>query len=496
MKPERQINIFSVSFLDVFCCALGAMILIFILNSQMLSNTIKDSVAKYRSKAEEAAQEKAKALQERNIALQAKEESRKDRDRALKAKNLAEKAEKEALRSAELAKEAQQIAEEQKELAHQAEQEAQVAKEKMELALAESLAAQEAMKKAQDNMQQKNNELEKSNENLQQLLQTNKNLDDSIKKLVQNNESLQSTYNQAIQEKENLDQQIIALQKEKIELENQQKQLLSQQKQLLSQQKQLKSQNQKLNEDKQNALNRNSELEQRLASKEIDVQSWEQQIQSKEQSLWNREQELQNKENRIKALEEMLAKKEDKSLFGVQLHYNRIIFLVDKSGSIIQNKWKNVLIDTCQEILLNCEVDEFAIIAFSSSLKFYPSRRGLLSSGSIENKNKALQWLNHDITFSGATHLHEAIKVAYEEYGTLDAIFILTDGRPETAVRSPESLQKEILEYVQKKVNNNIKTKIIAISIGYPPASYKEYQAIYDYLHKISNLTNGQYMGR
>ena len=70
MKKQREISVFSISFIDVFCCALGAMILIFVINSQHLNNTVKSSVEKYRQKA-------AEAKRERNLARQSREDAQK-----------------------------------------------------------------------------------------------------------------------------------------------------------------------------------------------------------------------------------------------------------------------------------------------------------------------------------------------------------------------------------------------------------------------------------
>ncbi|HNZ65795.1 MAG: hypothetical protein KBC30_10000 [Planctomycetes bacterium] len=496
MKQERQINIFSVSFLDVFCCALGAMILLFILNSLMLNNTIKESVEKYRDKAAEAAREKEKAIQERNIAHQAREEAQQERNRALEARNQAELAELVAKESERIALQAQKDSEHQRQLAQQAETDAILAQKAKASALADVLLAQEEMKKAQSSMLQKNRELENINATLREMVQQNKNLDQVSKTLAEQNQSLQNTNKTLEQEKLEISQQLADIQKEKEQLR------LMQEKYIL-QLKRLDEQNTQLTKDSKNTQTKNIELEKRLAAKEIDVQIWEQKIQEREKNLGARESDIREKEEKIAALEALLATKEDKSLFGVQLHYKRIVFLFDRSGSIKQNQWESVIIGTCKEILTHCEVDEFAIIAFSSDLKYFPARRGLCASGSPTEKQKAIQWLTTQIRFSGVTHLHEAIQVAYEDYGNLDAIFILTDGMPEMnrGIRAsylpPDVLQKKIISYVQNKVRDNIKTKIITIAIGYPPEIEKQkYSDIYKFLHKLSNMTNGQYLGR
>ena len=101
-----------------------------------------------------------------------------------------------------------------------------------------------------------------------------------------------------------------------------------------------------------------------------------------------------------------------------------------------------------------------------------------------------------DLSKIDKTELSDKVLAFYENYGEIDAIFLLTDGLPAARDRTTESLQKEIVKYIQKKVSDKITTKIITIAIGYPPTSSQEYIDIYKYLHQISDLTGGQYLGR
>jgi hypothetical protein len=240
----------------------------------------------------------------------------------------------------------------------------------------------------------------------------------------------------------------------------------------------------------------NKSLAARLRQKEDDLTRREKEISAKERELQNRETEAESRDKKIATLERDLAKKEDRSLFGIRLNYQRILFLFDRSGSIVQNNWKEVIVGTCREILQNCDVEEFAIVAFSSEMLFYPPSRGLMYAGSTENKQKAIQWLDRDLLFGGSTHIHEALKIAYEEYGKLDAIFLVTDGLPSAQNRTPESIQREIIRYIEAQVRKKVETRVITIAIGYPPADAQQYADIYKYLHEISNLTKGQYLGR
>ena len=488
MKSEREINIFSISFLDVFCCALGAMILIFVLNSQTLTNYLKDSIRKYKEKAREAQREHQRAIVQRNAAQLARNRAGEAEKLAVVARNLAEKAQKNAEKNQKLARLASEDAERHKKLAQQATRNAEVAREKALSALERANDMSQQLSRANQQLQEKNSRLEKINATLRQMIQESKSQDQKIKAMLERYVALQKNYQQLQEKKQELQQAISSLNHDKERLERERANLENWYKQA---QEKIAS----LSRQYEGAVEQNDTLSDVLKKKQDALAAREREIYSKEKQIRAREQDIKAKERQINALHKLLEKKSDKSLFGIKLTYQRIMFLVDRSGSIIQNSWKQVVLDTCKEILQHCEVDEFAIIAFSSDMAFFPPRRGLTASGSQEQKEKAMHWLSSDVRFGGATHLHEALALAYEEYGSLDAIFILTDGLPSARGRSSRSLQRQIIKYIEAQTRKKVKTKIIAIAIGYPPNT-NEYSAIYKYLHQISRLTGGQYLGR
>ncbi len=488
MKKDREINIFSISFLDVFCNALGVMILLFVLNSKMLTGTIDNMVAKYKLKAQEAQEEKEKALQERSNAQIARNDAQEARNRAIFSKDKAEKAEEEALKSKRLALLSQQEADRQRDIALQAQNQTNIAKEKALLALEEATQARQKMEEAYRQLKQKNDELQKINNTLRQTIEESQSQDTKIKSLVRDNESLQKTYQRLEQEKQKLTEEISSIQIEKAKLQKDREDLEKWY-------QETKEKADKLSAQYKGALDQNNTLSSRLSDKNEELRKREREIVVKERQIQDRESEIVAKEKKIDELKKLLERKADKSLFGIQLKYRRIVFLFDRSGSIVQNNWKEVIIGTCEEILRQCEVEQFAIVAFSADMLFFPPRRGLMAGGEQENIQKAIRWLREGMDFGSYTHLHEAIKIAYEEYPDLDAIFLLSDGLPTAMGRSSPALQKEILQYVTKQTKEK-QTKIITIAIGYPPADAKEYAEIYQYLNTIAKITGGQYLGR
>lgn len=489
MKKEREINIFSISFIDVFCCALGAMILIFVLNSSMLSNIIKDAVQKYRQKTEEAKKERALAVKSRNAARISRDEAIKAKAQALQSRNDAEKAEQEALESKKLAIIARDEAQKSRIAAMEAERKSKKTTQRLNTTLEKAKQMYIAQREANKILKKRNKDLEDINQTLRDLIKSNKMQDKKLRVILTKYKKLQKNYAILRKNKNALKEKIIILNSDKTKLTEEQKLLEKWYKEAKRKNTLLRGRYEKL-------INRNNNLSSRLGSKSNQLRSRERIIAQKEREIRNREIEITIKEKQIIRLRKLLEKKADKSLFGIKLKYQRIVFLFDRSGSIIQNNWKSVIINTCKEILSQCEVDEFAIIAFSSRMAFFPQRRGVMAAGGKRNNTRAINWLKNSVRFGGSTHLHQALEIAYEEYGNLDAIFLITDGLPSAVGRSSTSLQKQIIRYIKAKVRKNITTKIITIAIGYPPANAKEYADIYKYLHQISELTGGQYLGR
>lgn len=480
MKKQREISVFSISFIDVFCCALGAMILIFVINSQHLNSTVNTTVEKYRQKA-------AEAKKERNLARKSREDAQKARDMANEARNIAEYAEKEALHSKFLAEQSQRKALEKAHAAEKALQQAQAAKNQAQVAMEKLHKAQMRSQIVNQDLQRKNQLLEEKNKALEAITQQKEITNKELQELMAQYKKLQALYDVSQKARDELRENATEVASKNKELQQKVDDINEQK---IIAQKQLDE----INAASEKIEKQNKSLITRLSTKEKQLTEIEAQIQK-------REQEIKEKEDAIEALEKTLQNKGDKSLFGIKLKYKRIVFLLDKSGSIIANHWKKVIIDTCGEVLQHCEVEEFSIIAFSSNMRFYPSKKGLMAAGDDLNKNRAMFWLKKKLRFGGSTYVHEALKIAYEDYGDLDAIFLLTDGLPYAPKKSSADLQKEILDYIREKQKQGSKTRIITVAIGYPPTEdgnkeKTDYADIYKYLHTLSDLTNGQYVGR
>ncbi|MFC1587833.1 VWA domain-containing protein [Planctomycetota bacterium] len=117
--------------------------------------------------------------------------------------------------------------------------------------------------------------------------------------------------------------------------------------------------------------------------------------------------------------------------FGYKIKSNRIVFIVDISGSMEAIKdGKNRLEKAKEE--LSKVVDRFDtnirfnIIAFSDCVRMW-EQEGLLQA-TKENKDSALAWVSR-LTPGGGTSTYEAINAAFEKTPA-DTIYFLSDGLP------------------------------------------------------------------
>ncbi|MEK7485523.1 MAG: hypothetical protein AABZ60_14455 [Planctomycetota bacterium] len=461
MRREfRELSTFSLSFLDVICCALGAIILLFVLNSQKLTqdvdkalDDVSESVRKYRTEAERA-----------NLAASAAERMEL---KMRQARNEAEDSAKSAQESRTLALKNRDSAEEAKIRAEKAEQSAKQEAEQMKKTLSEleqALAEEEKLR-------QETSLLQKSIDALQQKLgEETSHKGELSEALTKSTNQLKSILDKSGDEQTKLLQELRVL-RETNGQKDAELQELKKQNQLLSDQ--LKE----LNQDKFHASEQLGELK----SMETD-----------------REEQLKLAQKKIKLLEEQAKNLGAKSIFGIQPQYKRVLFLLDCSGSIEQSpKVKEMIMQTFTEVINHCAIDEFALVGFAASMHYFPEREGLMMDGREEHKKLASEWYRKQ-TFKGQTFLRVALEKAYEEYDDIDAIFILTDGAPrEGGTESTPYLIEKIKQYVraqvQKQKGGKIQTRIVALATGVPP---QEHEKVYQFLHEITDLTGGQYLGR
>lgn len=461
MKREfRELSTFSLSFLDVICCALGAIILLFVLNSQRLTQDVDkaledvaESVRKHRTEAERANQAASAAERMELKMRQARNEAEAYAKSAQEAKTLAVKNQESA-------------------------EEARIRAEKAEL-----LAKQES------------EQLKKTLAELQQITAEENKLRQEISLLQENIDALQKKLGEETSHKGELSE---ALTKSTNHLKSILEKSGDEQTKLLQELRVLRETNGQKDAEIHELKKQNQLLSDQFKNLNQDQFHAKEELSQLKSMETDREKQLELAQKKIKQLEEQAKNLGAKSIFGIQSHYKRVLFILDCSGSIEQDpKVKELILQTFNEVINHCTIEEFALIGFSSVVRFFPEKEGLMMDGREDHKKLASDWYRKQ-SFRGQTYLRVALEKAYEEYDDVDAIFILTDGAPrEGDPQSTPYLIEKIKQYiqaqVQKQKGKKIQTKILAIATGVPPL---EHEKVYKFLHDIAEITNGQYLGR
>jgi len=452
-REPRELVLFNLSFVDVICCALGAIILLFIISSQNLTKNVSEAVRKYRKE-------------------------------SIRANDAAQAAERMELKM----REARATAESEETAAIEARNKATLHREEATIALIRA-------EKSERLARQESEQLKKTVEELRQSIETERRLIRDITTLKSSIEALQKKLGEESSQKGELE---ATLTKSTKQLKSILEKTGEEQTKLIQELRVLRESDGKKDAEIEELQREKQLLSDKVVQLEQDIKRETEKNQQSRSMETDREEQLELAQIKIENMEKQLNTLGTKSIFGIKPRYHRVVFLVDRSGSLRRSKGlKQLVVDTLSEILNHCTIDEFAVIAFSSTMKFYPPVRSTMVDGREEHKKKAANWYSSQ-SFRGQTYLRQAIEHAYEDYGELDAIFILTDGLPrEGAPETTPYLIEEIKQYVRKQVkrqkSKEVKTRIVAIATGVPP---DEHEKVYNFLHAIAELTQGQYLGR
>ena len=133
--------------------------------------------------------------------------------------------------------------------------------------------------------------------------------------------------------------------------------------------------------------------------------------------------------------------------YGIDIHAKRLMFIIDHSGSM-KNYWRGMsrlevakkeLIKAIQELPPD---SEFAILFYHSKVNQW---RNKLSLADEKNKLEAIAFVRK-LSYGCDTNTYGALRTALEFDDNLEAVYLLTDGRP-TAGRiiSPVGIVNDIL---------------------------------------------------
>lgn len=115
------------------------------------------------------------------------------------------------------------------------------------------------------------------------------------------------------------------------------------------------------------------------------------------------------------------------SFFGSQAHANRVVFLVDNSGSMKQGRMETTIFELARSVESLTEKQEFYIVFYSDQAypMFYPNSVMEPLAATRENKDRLFAWLR-TVELCVGGKLLEAVKVA--ESLRPHAVYVLSDG--------------------------------------------------------------------
>ena len=174
---------------------------------------------------------------------------------------------------------------------------------------------------------------------------------------------------------------------------------------------------------------------------------------------------------------------ERQQYYGIDIHARRLMFIIDHSGSM-KDYWGGVSrLERAKNELIRAitalpEDSEFAIVFYDTIVKDW---REDLVYASEENKREAIQFVRR-LGYGNRTNTHGALRRSLEFDDDLEAVFLLTDGRPTAGnITAPSGIVNDILHRNRFR-HLNINT--IGIAVQGPTESF---------LKRLAEETNGEY---
>lgn len=150
------------------------------------------------------------------------------------------------------------------------------------------------------------------------------------------------------------------------------------------------------------------------------------------------------------------------TFYGLKIYAKRIVFVVDTSSSMVADgpKPPNSRMDVAKRELTATLRDlpadtEFTVLAFNSAVGSW----GKLLPATPENKAKAIQWVQQ-LKHGTGTNTHEGLVRAFAVGGNVEAIVLLSDGRPSVGLADPGTILANVA-----KENKARKLSIYTIGI-------------------------------
>ena len=176
-------------------------------------------------------------------------------------------------------------------------------------------------------------------------------------------------------------------------------------------------------------------------------------------------------------------KLERREYYGIPIHAKRLLFVLDQSGSMKDAGYGGTrLMSAKRELLRVIDLlppdSEFGILFFNSNVGGW---REFLVKASEENKQAAAQFVKK-IQAVGSTNTYGALRRCIDFDDQLEAVFVLTDGKPTAGqIVAPRAIVEDIM---RRNAMRHLVFNTIGISVEGPTENF---------LKVIAERSNGEF---
>jgi hypothetical protein len=174
---------------------------------------------------------------------------------------------------------------------------------------------------------------------------------------------------------------------------------------------------------------------------------------------------------------------ERQQYYGIDIHAKRLMFIIDHSGSMKKywgpyTRLERAKGELVRAILELPEDTEFAIVFYSTTVRQW--RDGLVMA-TEDNKREAIQFVRR-LGFGDKTNTYGALRRALEFDYQLEAVFLLTDGRPTVGgIIKPPAIIADILH---RNRFRHLNFNTIGIAVQGPTETF---------LRRLAEESNGEF---
>jgi hypothetical protein len=240
-------------------------------------------------------------------------------------------------------------------------------------------------------------------------------------------------------------------------------------------------------------------------------------LQSGKMSLEKNQREIKSLEedaNSLKAKVSQLRSEVDNRFAGIELAGEKVLFLIDASGSMemldektdAPNKWNEVKATVVKIMQSLPQLTKFQIIAFSDKTIFPLGTEGEWFDYSQESIALVKAGLDK-VKPVGGTNMSMAFEAAFRMRSKgLDTIYLFSDGLPNLGDGLPLGVSKEIKdleksEYLSKYVRSTMKTRWNPTKVEFPKVKINTVGFFYEspdvgaFLWALARENNGNFVG-